>query len=186
MGKDKTIKAEIKKNYRKTATVITAAIGETILRSWSIIIFCIKIGLDIETSTFFLLMSLTPYISVIVNALFKGETKDVEVENKILKAERSSRKEMDDLFYRQVRDFSEVNCQLAAKTGVVPDSIKAVNDWKIAQDKIKEINSAETTKLTELPIEKQAEVKRLVETPVVSTPEALEPEPETQPTEVQE
>lgn len=134
--KSKSVSGEIKKNYRKHAAVITAAIGETLLKSWSIIIFCIKIGLDVNTSLFFLLMSLTPYLSIIVNAVFKGETKDVEVENKILKAKESSRESQESLFYTQMRDYAEVCCQLAARDGKVPEAIHYTNTWRAAQNNI--------------------------------------------------
>jgi hydroxylamine reductase (hybrid-cluster protein) len=137
--KSETITETIKKNYRKTAAVITAGIGETILKCWSVLIFCIKIGLDGYSMIFFLATSLTPYLTIIVNSLFKGETKDVEVQNQILK-ERLKMQEVDSLQrWIQTRDYYEVVAQLAARDGKVPDAIKATNNW-FATNEILKIN----------------------------------------------
>ena len=166
-----SITEEISKNYKKTATVITAAIGETILKSWSIIIFCLKLDLDLQTTIYFLLMSLTPYLSIVVNALFRGETKDMEVENKILTERENSRKERDNLFYTQVRDYNEVCCQLAARDGKVPEAIYYTNNWKESQDKINDLVNGEVTQKVE------------VKTEVIPEPEPVPKEPEPAPVE---
>lgn len=136
--KPESVKEIIKNNYKKTATVIATAIGETIMKLWSIAIFSFKLGLDFQSTMFFILMTMTPYMSIIVNSLFKGETKDAEVENKILEVKRQSQAREARRMFREMRDYMEVCATLAARDGMVPEAIRATDKWLESNDELTE------------------------------------------------
>lgn len=136
-----SMKKYIEENIQKNVKVIAFSIGEIIVKSYTLFLTGFRLGLVMEVILIFWLMSMTPYLNYVVDAIFKGEAKDFETKTKIQESQLQQKDELyrtridqhiknSKLMTEIMRSFTEMSCQLAARDNEVPEAIKGNAIWE--------------------------------------------------------
>ena len=110
-------------NYKK----ISAILGSMLIMIIGLLLYGFKIGLDIYTVLMTIVFAINPFLTILINIMFKGESEIKDRDIALLTKE---------LEYQ--RNLSEWQLQVVA--------LKASADWNKYNDLLKEVDSHETVK----------------------------------------